>query len=138
MGSKDWNLWKEIMRLLIVEDELPIAEDIKEICQNLLGSKLSSIKIELTLGNALLYLSEKQIDVLLLDLNLSGKNGFEILKKMVSYSFHTIIVSANIDRAIEAYEYGKFVHIMDVEGNKIELWEPVDEEYDKILNVRTK
>ncbi len=28
---------------------------------------------------------------------------------------------------IEAFEYGKFVHIMDEEGNKIELWEPVDE-----------
>lgn len=25
---------------------------------------------------------------------------------------------------IEAYDYGKFVHILDVEGNKIELWEP--------------
>jgi predicted enzyme related to lactoylglutathione lyase len=25
---------------------------------------------------------------------------------------------------IEASEYGKFVHIMDPEGNKIELWEP--------------
>lgn len=27
---------------------------------------------------------------------------------------------------IEEYEYGKFVHIMDNDGNKIELWEPVD------------
>ena len=26
--------------------------------------------------------------------------------------------------SIEAYDYGKFVHIMDAEGNKIELWEP--------------
>ncbi|NSL87436.1 VOC family protein [Chitinophaga sp. Mgbs1] len=25
---------------------------------------------------------------------------------------------------IEASEYGKFVHILDIEGNKIELWEP--------------
>lgn len=25
---------------------------------------------------------------------------------------------------IETYEYGKFVHILDAEGNKIELWEP--------------
>lgn len=25
---------------------------------------------------------------------------------------------------IEGSEYGKFVHIMDAEGNKIELWEP--------------
>lgn len=28
---------------------------------------------------------------------------------------------------IAAYDYGKFVHIMDPEGNKIELWEAVDE-----------
>lgn len=34
---------------------------------------------------------------------------------------------------IESYDYGKFVHIMDPEGNKIELWEPNDEEYEKIL-----
>ena len=28
---------------------------------------------------------------------------------------------------IEEYEgLGKFIHIMDIEGNKIELWEPVD------------
>jgi len=27
---------------------------------------------------------------------------------------------------IEAYDYGKFVHILDIEGNKIELWEPKD------------
>jgi predicted enzyme related to lactoylglutathione lyase len=25
---------------------------------------------------------------------------------------------------IEASEYGKFVHILDIEGNKVELWEP--------------
>lgn len=27
---------------------------------------------------------------------------------------------------IETFEYGKFVHIMDIEGNKIELWEPAE------------
>ena len=27
---------------------------------------------------------------------------------------------------IETYEYGKFVHILDIEGNKIELFEPAD------------
>ena len=26
--------------------------------------------------------------------------------------------------SIASYDYGKFVHIMDTEGNKIELWEP--------------
>jgi len=37
-----------------------------------------------------------------------------------------------ITDTIETYDYGKFVHIMDVEENKIELWEPNDLEYDKL------
>lgn len=39
---------------------------------------------------------------------------------------------------IEVFEYGKFVHILDPEGNKIELWEPDDVEFDKMIEVRTK
>ena len=27
---------------------------------------------------------------------------------------------------VETYDYGKFVHIMDMEGNKIQLWEPTE------------
>jgi len=34
--------------------------------------------------------------------------------------------------SIETAGYGKFVHIMDIEGNKIELWEPNDIEYEKL------
>ena len=29
---------------------------------------------------------------------------------------------------IQTFDYGKFVHIIDPEGNKIELWEPLDSE----------
>lgn len=40
--------------------------------------------------------------------------------------------------AIENYEYGKFVHILDGEGNRVELWEPDDIGYEKMLNAVTK
>lgn len=33
---------------------------------------------------------------------------------------------------IQTVDYGKFAHIMDIEGNKIELWEPNDIEYEKL------
>lgn len=33
---------------------------------------------------------------------------------------------------IESYDYGKFVHILDAEGNKVELWEPNDIVYEKM------
>jgi len=39
---------------------------------------------------------------------------------------------------IQEFEYGKFIHIMDNEGNKIELWEPVDSVFTAMGGVTTK
>jgi len=33
---------------------------------------------------------------------------------------------------IETFDYGKFVHILDGDGRKIELWEPVDGAFDSM------
>ncbi|MFI5196600.1 MAG: nuclear transport factor 2 family protein [Chitinophagales bacterium] len=40
--------------------------------------------------------------------------------------------------AIEDSDFGKFVHILDCEQNKVELWEPKDAEYNTIVGGRTK
>ena len=37
-----------------------------------------------------------------------------------------------ITDSVSTYDYGKFVHIMDLEGNKIELWEPNDIVYENM------
>ena len=42
-----------------------------------------------------------------------------------------------VDEIVE-YEYGKFVHVMDPEGNKIELWEPIDSFFTNMGGVTTK
>lgn len=34
---------------------------------------------------------------------------------------------------IATYDYGKFVHIIDTQGNKIELWEPANHGNDKTM-----
>ena len=34
--------------------------------------------------------------------------------------------------SIESFDYGKFVHVLDIENNKIELWEPNDIEFEKL------
>lgn len=39
---------------------------------------------------------------------------------------------------ITTYDYGKFVHIMDTEGNKIELWEPIDKVFTEMGGKTTK
>ncbi len=94
------------MNILIVEDEKVAARRLERLTKEILGDKLKSIKCMETLKNSEKFLEKHSIDVLLLDLNLNGKDGFELLKNVVSESFQTIIVSANIDRALESYEYG--------------------------------
>jgi predicted enzyme related to lactoylglutathione lyase len=39
---------------------------------------------------------------------------------------------------IETFDYGKFVHIMDSDGNKIELWEPIDHVFTSMGGKTTK
>lgn len=40
--------------------------------------------------------------------------------------------SVTILDEVQSESYGKFVHILDLEGNKIELWEPNDIAYEKL------
>lgn len=43
-----------------------------------------------------------------------------------------------IVQEIEQLEYGKFAQILDPDGIKIELWEPDDVEYEKIVDGTTR
>lgn len=94
------------MRILIVEDEPPIAEYLEKCVWGILGSKIRDMHISLTLEEAFIYLKNHTIDLCFLDLNLSGDDGYDILKKAVSMPFQTIIVSAHVERAVKAFEYG--------------------------------
>ena len=38
-----------------------------------------------------------------------------------------------ITDTLQSSEYGKFIHIMDIEGNKVELWEPPVTNYDEYI-----
>ena len=55
---------------------------------------------------------------------------------MINYRVENIVgLVAELKKAdvtivdeISEYDYGKFVHVLDPEGNMIELWEPAEEE----------
>ena len=94
------------MKILVVEDEPPIAADVEEYAVKYCGDNLDKIKVVYTFEDALTFFEKESIDLCLLDLNLSGKNGFDILKETVSRDFHTIVISAYTEKAIEAFRYG--------------------------------
>ncbi|WP_107038759.1 VOC family protein [Brumimicrobium mesophilum] len=69
-----------------------------------------------------------------------SKKDFMINYRVVHIEKLVVQLKANgvkILDEIESYDYGKFVHILDQEGNKIQLWEPNDVEYEKIVQGRT-
>lgn len=93
------------MKVLIIEDEARIARRLERMTGDFFeqGSEITLCE---SLESGLAFLENHQIDLLLLDLNLNGENGFELLKSLASTSFSTIIVSAYADKAITAFEYG--------------------------------
>ncbi len=79
---------------------------LKNMLVELLGNQIKSLQIQRSLIGSKCYIWEHQIDLLFLDLDLYGEDGFDLLKNAAAGSFHTIIVSAHANRAVEAFEYG--------------------------------
>ncbi len=94
------------MRILIVEDEAVVARRIEKFCRTILAGQLEAVRVSETFDAAQATLAEAPIDVLLLDLNLGGQDGMALLESSVAGSFHTIIVSANIEHALRAFDHG--------------------------------
>lgn len=93
------------MRILIIEDEARIARRLERMTTSFFEQN-SLITLCDSVEKGLSYIENNSIDLLLLDLNLNGESGFDVLETVVSRSFHTIIVSAYTDKAIKAFEYG--------------------------------
>jgi len=94
------------MRILIVEDEPPIAEDIERSVRAILGDRIEAVETCWTLDKAVRRLEAGRVDLCLLDLNLSGESGFALLQQAVSRPFPVIVVSAHTDQALRAFEFG--------------------------------
>ncbi len=106
MAGYNKYLEKLNMKILIVEDEPPIAREVARLTRTLLGDKATIVEIVHSIDSAFQYLEKNAIDLCLLDLQLSNQNGYNILKNTVAGSFHTIIISAHTEQAQEAFEYG--------------------------------
>ena len=83
-----------------------LVQRLERFCREILGDKLETLRTATMFAEASSRIAESPIDLLLLDLNLHGRDGMQLLASTVAGSFHTIIVSANTDQALRAFEYG--------------------------------
>ncbi|MBN3582791.1 LytTR family transcriptional regulator DNA-binding domain-containing protein [Algoriphagus aestuarii] len=101
------------VNILIVEDELIIAEDLKDILEEL-GYHVSGIAI--SAREALQILEEKPIDIALLDIKIKGgKDGIELGNEIrENHRIPFVFLTSHVDtdtltRAKETYPYGYLV-----------------------------
>lgn len=94
------------MNVVIIEDEAAVARRIARLVQLVLGQRLQRLDLCTNLTEARQVLASRPPDLLLLDLNLNGRDGFDLLTPLLAESFHVIVVSAYKDMALRAFEYG--------------------------------
>lgn len=94
------------MTILIVEDEPIIARRLSRLVRDACPRPIERIDVAPTLADARGILDQTDIDVLFLDLNLNGADGFDLLEATAADPYHTVVVSAHTERAMEAFEIG--------------------------------
>ena len=94
------------MKILIIEDEAVIARRLERLTRELLASRLERLDHARRLREARAALASVPYDIVLLDLNLYGQDGFSLLDHAVAGSFDTIVVSAYGERALEGFDHG--------------------------------
>ncbi len=94
------------MNVLILEDEPLIAQGLEREVRAHFGVRLGNLVLHDNVPQALAALAQQQVDLLLLDLNLHGADGYDLLRQAQAAPFQTIIISAHAERSITAFEFG--------------------------------
>jgi two-component system, LytTR family, response regulator LytT len=92
------------MKIAIVEDEAVVARRLARMVQEI--AEDAQIEVRPDFDSALELLRSKSLDVLLLDLDLGGRDGFRLLEAAAAGPFRTIVVSAHKEEALRAFDYG--------------------------------
>ena len=109
------------MQIAICDDE----KNIRELIGDKVLEQFPKVKIDLYSSGDELLLSDKPVDILFLDIQMSGKNGMETARELRKKDKKTIIifVTAIEDYVFQAFDVGAFHYIV----------KPIDDE--KFLSV---
>ena len=117
------------VRAIIVDDEIPGLESMQKMleinCPDVLIVASCS-----TPDSAIEKIRKLQPDLVLLDIAMPGKNGFELLKELKDIKFEVIFVTAHNQFMIEAFHFSAIDYLL----------KPVDEDLliDAIRRARTR
>ena len=99
------------IRILIVDDEPPCRDTIRAFLRNEYPAAMV-VGEAATLAEAAVQLLELNPDLVLLDVNLPGGTGFDLLDQFPAASFKVIFTTAHDDFAIRAFRYSAIDYLL--------------------------
>jgi len=108
-----------MIRILIVEDNKFVAHNLEKLLKQ--SGKYAIVGICGTLKEARLLITEKQLDLLLLDIELEDGNAFDLLTSLDRITFRIIFITGYDQFAINAIKYGALDYLVKP-IDEDELW----------------
>ncbi|BAV05846.1 two component transcriptional regulator, LytTR family [Filimonas lacunae] len=99
-----------MIRTLIIDDEPAIRRDTSRLMENREGFFVTGTCG--TLSEARVLIANTEPDLLLLDIELSDGNGFDLLEAFPARTFRVIFITAYNHYAIKAIKYGAFDYLL--------------------------
>ncbi len=93
-----------MLKVFIAEDETKTLNSIKNIIENYCPAT-ALVGTSQTVKDTILFLTENEVDLVLLDINFPDGTSFDILKQLKSYNFNIIFITAHEEFAIQAIKF---------------------------------
>jgi len=101
----------DVLKVVILDDELAAIENLKNILHNFVGG-IEIIAAFNHPSEALEKLGSLDFDVLFLDIQMPGLNGFELLKALGEVKFQVVFVTAHEKYALRAFRSNAVDYIL--------------------------
>ncbi|MCO7225571.1 LytTR family DNA-binding domain-containing protein [Pleionea sp. CnH1-48] len=93
-----------MINILIVEDVALVADCIADLCREY----FSRCRVDIVNSTSMAKnrLDTNQYDLMLLDLNINGADGYSVLEHRNAKTFYTIVITASPEKAARAFDFG--------------------------------
>lgn len=99
------------MTIAIVDDEKAIREGLIEMLQSS-GVAITAIHQADNVADGINLLQSHAPDVLLLDVEIGKKTGFDLLRELSDYSFQLIFITAHNEYALQAFKFSAIDYLL--------------------------
>jgi two-component system LytT family response regulator len=122
-----------MLKILIAEDEIKTVNLIKNILENYCSDVVIAGYVQ-TVKDAICFLSENKVDLVLFDINFPDGTSFDILQQLTSYNFSIIFITAFEEFALQAIKLSTTDYLLKPVNPK-ELIAAIQKvQIDKIIN----